>query len=103
MWAVIEIDNKQYLVKEGDSIEAERLKQKEGEITFDKVLLLVDDSSVTVGTPYVLKATVKATVKGEAKGKKVISFKYRRRKKSRWIKGHRQIHTLLAISRIIPA
>lgn len=103
MWAVVEIDTKQYLVKVGDALGVERLQTKEGEVTFDKVLLLADDTNVSVGTPYVTGAKVKATVTGEAKGEKVLSYKYRRRKKSRWTKGHRQIHTLLTITRITPA
>jgi large subunit ribosomal protein L21 len=103
MWAIVEINTKQYLVKEGDALGVERLQTKEGEITFDKVLLLADDTNVSVGTPYVTGAKVTGTVTGEAKGEKVLSYKYRRRKKSRWMKGHRQIHTLLTITRITPA
>ncbi|MCM8832091.1 MAG: 50S ribosomal protein L21 [Candidatus Omnitrophica bacterium] len=103
MWAVVEISKKQYLVKEGDSLEVERLKQKEGEITFENVLLLASDDKVSIGTPYVTGAKVIAEIKGEKKGEKIISYKYRRRKKSRWKKGHRQIYTCLLINKIIPA
>ena len=103
MWAIVEIASKQYMVKEGDSLKVERLTEKPGEITLDKVLLVADDKKVDVGTPYIKGAYIKAEVKGEEKGDKVISYKYRRRKKSRWKKGHRQIYTILAISRIIPA
>ncbi|MFH1875683.1 MAG: 50S ribosomal protein L21 [Candidatus Omnitrophota bacterium] len=102
MWAIVEISNKQYLIKEGESLKVERLKQ-EGEITLDKVLLVADEGTVTIGNPYINKAKVTATITGEAKGEKIISYKYRRRKKSRWKKGHRQIYTLLTVSRIKPA
>lgn len=103
MWAVVEIEKKQYLVREGDKLEVERLKQKEGEITFENILLLVLDDKVSIGSPYVSGAKVIAEIKGEKKGKKIISYKYRRRKKSRWKKGHRQIYTHLIIKQIIPA
>lgn len=101
MWAIVEINKKQYWVEKGLNIEAERLSNKEGEVSFDTVLLLADGDKVALGSPYINKALVKAEVLKEIKGKKVISYKYRRRKKSRRIRGHRQIYTLLKISDII--
>ncbi|MFH1504698.1 MAG: 50S ribosomal protein L21 [Candidatus Omnitrophota bacterium] len=100
MLAVVEISKKQYLVQEGDSLQIERLKEKEGKIIFDKVLLLADDKKVNVGNPYVEKATVEALVEGEKKDKKIIVYKFKRRKKYRKKQGHRQIHTNLKIVRI---
>jgi large subunit ribosomal protein L21 len=104
MFAIVEIGKKQYFVEKGHTYKVERLDQKEGEITFDKVLLVAsDDDKVSLGAPYVTGAKVKASVGGEEKGTKVLSYKYRRRKKSRRIRGHRQIYTLLKISDIIPS
>ena len=101
MWAVVEIGKKQYIVSKGDLLEVERLKAKEGEeLSLDTVLLLVDKKKVKVGTPYVAKATVKAKVQGEKKAKKVVVYKYKRRKKYRRKQGHRQTHTILKISSI---
>ncbi len=100
MLAVVEIGKKQYLVKEGDSIEVERL-DAEGEISFDKVLLLADGEQVSIGTPYLDKVTVEAQVEGENKAKKIIVYKFNRRKKYRKKQGHRQIHTKIKIKRII--
>lgn len=101
MLAVIEISKKQYLVKKGQSLAVQRLKEKEGKITFDKVLLLADDKKVKIGTPYIEKARVEAEIKDETKSKKVIVYKNKRRKKYRKRQGHRQIHTNLIITRII--
>ncbi|MDD4955775.1 MAG: 50S ribosomal protein L21 [Candidatus Omnitrophica bacterium] len=100
MFAIVEIGKKQYFVEKGHTYKVERLSQKEGEITLDKVLLVAGDK-VDLGLPYVKGATVKAQINGEQKGVKVLSYKYRRRKKSRRIRGHRQIYTLLKISDII--
>jgi len=100
MWAVVEILKKQYIVRPNDKIETERLEQKEGEIVFDKVLLLVDGDNIKVGTPYVAGAQVKATITGEEKDDKVIIGKFKRRKKYRRRQGHRQIHSILNISTI---
>ncbi|MEI8349101.1 MAG: 50S ribosomal protein L21 [Candidatus Omnitrophota bacterium] len=101
MWAIVEIGKKQYWVEKGLQIEVERLPNKEGELNFDTVLLVADGENVSLGAPYVDKAKVKAEIVKEVKGNKVISYKYRRRKKSRRIRGHRQIYTLLKISDII--
>ncbi len=100
MLAIVEIAKKQYLVKKGDQIKVERLKEKKGKISFDKVLLLSDDKKTEVGAPYVEKAHVEAEIQGEAKAKKVVIFKAKRRKKYRRKQGHRQIYTNLAITRI---
>ena len=101
MLAVVEIAKKQYLVEKGDSLEVERLKEKEGKIVFDKVLLLADDKKTKVGTPYLEKARVEAQIEQEKKDKKIIVYKFKRRKKYRKKQGHRQIHTIIKITRIV--
>ncbi|MCP4652393.1 MAG: 50S ribosomal protein L21 [Candidatus Omnitrophica bacterium] len=100
MWAVVEISKKQYIVKKGDLIEVERLKEKEGDVVFDKVLLLVDKKKVHIGAPYIEGAAIKASLQGEKKTKKVIVYKVKRRKKYRVKQGHRQIKAILKISSI---
>ena len=99
MWAVVEIGTKQYKVKKGDSLCVERLPKK-GKVTFDTVLLLGKDKKVDVGTPYVKNAKVEAEVIEEKKSKKIIVYKYKKRKKYRRTRGHRQIVTHLKISNI---
>ena len=100
MWAVVEINKKQYLVNKKDTLEVERLKEKKGELLLDKVLVLADKKKVSIGTPYLKNVKVKALILGEKKGKKVIIYKYKRRKKYRKKQGHRQIYTCLKISDI---
>ena len=101
MLAVVEISKKQYLVKKGDQLKVQRLKEKEGKVTFDNVLLLADDKKIKVGTPYVDKAKVEAQIDAETKSRKVIVYKSKRRKKYRKKQGHRQILTNLTITRIV--
>jgi large subunit ribosomal protein L21 len=102
MWAIVEIAKKQYFVEPGQTYKVEKLASKEGDITLDKVLLAVaEDGKVSLGAPYITKAKVTAQVLGQDKGPTVISYKYRRRKKSRRIRGHRQTYTRLKISDII--
>ena len=66
--AVIELSGKQYLVKEGDKIEAEKLDVKEGDnFTINEVLLVHDGAATKVGTPYVEAASVELKLEKEAK------------------------------------
>ncbi len=101
MWAVIEIGSKQYKVKEDQVIAVERVKESpSSKIVLDKVLLCAGDGTFQIGKPYLKNVKIEAEVLGEEKAKKVIIFKYKRRKGYHRKKGHRQIYTLLKILKI---
>lgn len=98
MYAVIETGGKQYRVQEGDVISIEKLNAVADEkIEFDKVLVLNDDKTVQVGTPYVDAVKVFGTVVENGKGDKVIIFKYKAKKDYRKKQGHRQPYTMVKI------
>jgi len=100
MYAVIETGGKQYRVQKGDLVRVEKLTAASGDkITFP-VLLVADGANVKVGKPTVASAAVVATVQGNEKGKKLIVFKYRRRKGYRRKNGHRQEFTAVRIDEI---
>jgi len=100
MYAVIETGGKQYRVQKGDLVRVEKLTAASGDkITFP-VLLVADGANVKVGKPTVASAAVVATVQGNEKGKKLIVFKYRRRKGYRRKNGHRQEYTAVRIDEI---
>lgn len=97
-YAVIKTGGKQYRVAEGDRIRVEKLAGEVGaEITFDEILMLGGDK-VAVGTPLVSGARVKAKIVAQDRAKKIIVFKYRRRKNYRRKNGHRQPYTELVIT-----
>ncbi len=97
MFAVIETGGKQYIVKEGDVLRVEKLPvEDKSEITFEKVLMVGDK----VGNPYVENAKVSAKVIRTAKAKKIIVFKFKRRKGYTRKKGHRQYFTEVKITKI---
>ncbi len=101
MYAVIESGSKQYKVEKNDTVLLERLaKSTSGTVKLDKVLLLSDGKKVQVGAPYLKGASVTCEVLGEVKGKKVTSFKYRRRKASKAKIGHRQKYIHLKVKEI---
>lgn len=99
MYAIIESGSKQYRVEEGDELNVELL-DAEKSFTFDKVLFVDDGKSPVVGLPYVSNCAVHAELVGEVKGPKVIAYKYKQRKKSRRIVGHRQKYTRVKITKI---
>ena len=99
MYAIIESGSKQYRVEEGDELNVELLTA-ENNFTFEKVLLVDDGQSPIVGLPYVANCTVHAELIGVVKGPKVIAYKYKQRKKSRRIVGHRQKYTRVKITKI---
>lgn len=101
MYAVIATGGKQYRVKEGDVLRIEKMPGNVGEsLAFDKVLLLSDGNELTIGDPTVSNASVNARIVEQGKGKKVLVFKYKRRKRYRRKQGHRQPFTAVQIDSI---
>ena len=101
MYAVIETGGKQYRVSPGQTVEVELLPAEPGAtVTLDRVLLVSADSGTTVGQPVVPGGAVVATVIGEGRGKKVIVFKYKSKKRYRRTTGHRQDYTYLTVTDI---
>ncbi|MEQ2457144.1 50S ribosomal protein L21 [Flavonifractor hominis] len=101
MHAIIETGGKQYKVAEGDTLFIEKLPVEAGEnVTFDKVLAVIDGEKITVGTPVVEGAKVDASVVKNGKGKKIIVFKYKPKKGYRRKQGHRQPYTKVTIGKI---
>ena len=102
--AVIKTGGKQYLVSPGKKIKIEKIEGKEGgEIEFTEVLLFATDKIVEIGKPTIKGAKVIATILGQGKGKKVIIFKYKAKKREATKKGHRQTFTEVEIKEIIAA
>jgi len=101
MYAIVQIGSSQYKVEEGSTIAASRVPAEEGEtISLDKVLLIADGNTVTVGQPYVVGAKVSAKVVKQALGEKVVAFKFRKRKDSIQKIGYRKKLTALNIVKI---
>lgn len=102
MYAIVEINGKQYRAEKGAKLRVDRIEKEAGaSLSFDKVLLLSDESGVKVGSPYVQGANVTATVDAELKADKVIVFKYKPKKDYRRTQGHRQCYTLVTVQEIV--
>ena len=101
MYAMVEIGGAQYRAEKGDRLKVQRVATEKGEVVnYDTVLLIGGDKKVKVGEPYVKGATVKAVVEDHGREEKVFVFKYRRRKRYRRTRGHRQEYTILRVEEI---
>ena len=101
MYAVIQTGGKQYTVAQGDIIQVEKLEGDHGgSLEFDQVLLVGTDDGTRVGTPVVDGAKVQGTIVAQGRTRKIIVFKFRRRKNYKRKNGHRQHFTRVRIDAI---
>lgn len=102
MYAVIESGGKQYKVSEGSVLKVEKLDAAAGDVlTIDQVLMVSDENgSVKVGDPLVSNARVEVEVMEQGRDKKVVVYKYKKRKNYRRKQGHRQPFTRLKVIKI---
>lgn len=100
MYAVIRTGGKQYRVSEGERLRVEKLDGAVGDsLSFDQVLMLGGEK-VQIGKPLIAGAKVTAEIIAQDRAKKIIVYKYRRRKNYRRKAGHRQPFTELKVTAI---
>jgi large subunit ribosomal protein L21 len=101
MYAVVSTGGKQYKVQKGETLRIEKIPgEVGGKVTLDKVLLVADGENIRVGRPMIEKAAVQASIVEQDKAKKILVFKYKRRKRYRRKAGHRQPYTAIRIDGI---
>jgi large subunit ribosomal protein L21 len=100
-YAIIETGGKQLKVEAGRFYDIELLTaQPDEKVTIDKVLLIQHEGDVNIGQPLVEGATVEGTVLRHFRGRKVLVYKMKPKKKTRKKRGHRQEITRLMINSI---
>ena len=101
MYAVISSGGKQHKVQEGEILRVEKISGDVGApVSFDNVLLFSDGENVNVGTPVLSDVSVQGHIVEQGKAKKILVFKYKRRKRYRRTQGHRQQFTAVKIDSI---
>lgn len=101
MFGIIETGGKQYKVSVGDQIKIEKVAGEVGsKVVFDKVLLSADGEDVKIGQPYISGSQISGEILAQEKGKKLIVFKYKPKKRQRTKNGHRQEYTKIKITEI---
>jgi large subunit ribosomal protein L21 len=101
MYAVVNTGGKQYKVQQGEILRVEKIPGDIGSpVTFDRVLMFSDGENVSIGQPVLENVAVEGHIVEQGKAKKIIVFKYKRRKRYRRKKGHRQEFTAIQIDNI---
>ena len=101
MYAIVDSGGKQYKVQEGEVLRVEKLAGAVGDsISFDKILMFSDGENVNIGTPLLEDVAVSGHIVEQGKAKKIIVFKYKRRKRYRRKRGHRQQFTAVKVDSI---
>ena len=103
MYAVVKTGGKQYKVAEGDVLDVEKLDLEPGKKVDLDVLMLSTDDGIVTDADKLAKAKVTAKVLEQFKDKKVIIFKFKKRKGYRRKRGHRQNLTRLEIVKVSEA
>ncbi len=102
MYAVLETGGKQVRVAPGDSVKVERLSGEVGDsVELDDVRLIVDGDKVVADQGTLEASSVKAVIRSHGRGDKVYAFRFKRRKRVRVKRGHRQYYTELEVTEIL--
>jgi len=101
MYALIDIKGKQYKAEAGALLRMDRIDAEIGSsVEFDTVMLISDNETQKIGTPYIEGAKVVGTVEKQIKDTKVIVMKYKRRKNYKRTRGHRAQYTIVKVAEI---
>ena len=101
MYALIEFAGKQFRVEEGDSIKVPFIDDKVGsKVTIDKILYLDDGKNKTVGNPLVKGIKIDGKIESHGRGRKVVVFKFKRRKGYQKKNTHRQEYSMLKVGKL---
>jgi large subunit ribosomal protein L21 len=101
MQAIIETGGKQYRVTPGDVVRVEKLEGEVGaEIELPLRAVFKGEGELVAG-PDLGQATVKGTIVGNGRGKKVLVFKFKRKKQYKRTIGHRQDFTEVKVGDIL--
>ena len=101
MYALIEFAGKQFKVEEGSSIKVPYVDGKVGsKVTFDKIIYMDDGKNKTVGTPIVAGAKIDGEIVSHGRERKVVVFKFKRRKGYQKKNTHRQEYSILKVGKV---
>ena len=101
MYALIEFAGKQFRVEEGSSIRVPHVEGKVGsKVTIENILYMDDGKNKTVGTPTVTGAKIDSEIISHGRDRKVVVFKFKRRKGYQKKNTHRQEYSILKVGKL---
>lgn len=98
--AVIKTGGKQYLVHEGQTIDVELLDKKDGDKVEFTALAIIDGDNSEFGTPELKNKVTAEVLQGDYQGVKVVSIRFKAKKRVDTKRGHRQRYSRIKISKI---
>ena len=103
MYAIVNTGGKQYKVHQGDVLRIEKIPGEVGSpVSLDRVLMFADGENFDIGRPVLDNVVVKGHIVDQNKARKILVFKYKKRKRYRRKLGHRQKYTAVKIDSIEP-
>jgi large subunit ribosomal protein L21 len=103
MYAVVETGGKQYRVSPGDTIDVETIAgDVDADVDVGRVLMISGDDGRLLTGDELADAKVTGTIASHGRAKKVVVFKFKRKKQYRRTIGHRQNFTRLKVTAILP-
>ena len=104
MFAIFETGGKQYRAEVGTVLQIEKLTNEEKEaVVFNRVYLVENEGNTTIGAPFVAGASVAAEIVTHGRGDKIRVVKFKPKKRSKTVHGHRQHFTKIKITNIAAA
>ena len=101
MYALIEFAGKQFKVEEGSSIKVPYVDGKVGsKVNFEKIIYMDDGKNKMVGTPIVAGAKIDGEIVSHGRERKVVVFKFKRRKGYQKKNTHRQEYSILKVGKV---
>ena len=101
MYAIVNTSGKQYKVRQGDVLRIEKIPGEVGSpVSLDRVLMFADGEKVDIGRPVLDNVVVRGHIVDQNKARKILVFKYKKRKRYRRKLGHRQQYTAIKIESI---
>ena len=101
MYALIEFAGKQFKVEEGSSIKVPYVDGKVGsKVNFEKIIYMDDGKNKTVGTPIVAGVKIDGEIVSHGRERKVVVFKFKRRKGYQKKNTHRQEYSILKVGKV---
>ena len=101
LYAIAETSGQQFWFEVSRYYDIDRLNAKEKDkVTIEKVLLVKDKNSITIGKPFIKDAKIELEVVSHKRDKKILVYKMRPKKKTRRKMGHRQELTRVMVKSI---
>ena len=102
MYALVNYNGNQLLLKEGEKIKIPFLNNKIGtKLVFDNVMFFDDGKTKKIGNPYLKSISINAKIISHGKENKIIVFKKKRRKGYQKRNGHKQNFTMIQVDKLL--